>query len=178
MVQYASREELGAYLQQEIDNSTADIVLQLSSGAFSEAANTWFAAQTATYVTLGTPATAIRLPYRPVTAVSAVRINGLVVTGYTLIRNVLYRQMGFGTSWTVPPDKVEIDLTHGYTSVPDDVKAAVLETAASAYQQAVGNVQSEKIDDYWVTYAEGGGGLHLTSDARTLAMSYCGTWVA
>lgn len=178
MVQYATAVELAGYLQQDLDTYTADLVLTLASGAFSEAAGTWFAAQAATYTTLGTVRTAIRLPYRPVTAVSAVRINGVTVTGYTLIKNVVYRAVGFGTSYTLVPDKVDIDLTHGYTSVPDDAKAAVLETAAAAYLQSNASVASERIDDYAVTFVDGGGGIQLTAMARNVAMSYCGTWAA
>lgn len=176
MVQYATDLELAGYLQQDVDTYTANLVLSLASGAFSEAANTWFAAQSATFTTLGTLCTAIHLPYRPVTAVSAVRINGAVVTGYTLIKNTVYRSVGFGTSYTLVPDKVEIDLTHGYTTVPDDVKAAVLETAAAGYLQSNATVASERIDDYAVTFVDGGGGVQLTATARETARAYCGTW--
>jgi hypothetical protein len=178
VVQYATAVELAGYLQQDVDTYTANLVLTLASGAFSEAAGTWFAAQSATYTTLGTLRTAIRLPYRPVTAVSAIRINGAVITGYTLIRNVVYRATGFGTSYTLIPDKVEIDLTHGYTSVPDDAKSAVLDTAAAAYLQSNATVASERIDDYAVSFVDGGGGIQLTASAREIAVTYCGTWAA
>jgi hypothetical protein len=176
VVQYATAVELAGYLQQDLDTYTAEQVLTLASGTFSETANTWFAAQTATYTTLGTLSRSIRLPFRPVTAVTAVRINGVAVTGYTLIKNVVYRPTGFGTPYTLVPDTVQIDLTHGYTTVPDDVKAAVLETAAAAYLQANSTVVSERIDDYAVTYADGGAGVQLTKAARSVARSYSGTW--
>lgn len=178
MVQYATATELAGYLQQDVDTYTADLVLALASGAFSEVAGTWFAAQTVTYVRLGTTFTSIRLPYRPVTAVSQIRINGVVVTGYTLIKNVVYRAVGFGSPYTLVPDKVEVDLTHGYTSVPDDVKSAVLETAAAGYLQSNATVASERIDDYAVTFTDSGGGVQLTANAREIAQSYCGTWAA
>lgn len=176
MAQYATAIELAGYLQQDVDTYTANQVLTLASGAFSEAACTWFEAQSTTFVTLGTLRRAIPLPFRPVTAVTAMRINAVVVTGYTLIKNTVYRPVGFGTPYLLTPDKVEIDLTHGYTSVPDDVKSAVLETAASGYLQSNGTVVSERIDDYAVTFGTSGGGVQLTSSARELAMSYRGTW--
>jgi hypothetical protein len=176
VVQYATAVELAGYLQQDVDTYTANLVLSLASGSFSETAGTWFTAQTATFTTLGTLCRSIRLPFRPVTAISAIRINGVTVTGYTLIKNTVYRPVGFGTPYTLVPDKVEIDLTHGYTSVPDDVKAAVLETAAAGYLQANATVLSERIDDYAVTFAPGGAGVQLTPAARDVAMSYCGTW--
>lgn len=178
MVQYATAAELAGYLQQDVDTYTANQALTLASGQFSQAACTWFAATTATFTTTGTTCTAILLPFRPVTAVSAVRINGVTVTGSTLIKNTLYRPAGFGTGCAVPPDSVEVDLTHGYTSVPDDVKAAVIETAAAAYQTPVGALIAERIDDYEVRYAAAGGGVQLTPSALKLAEQYRGTFAA
>ena len=178
MVQYATASELAGYLQQDVDTYTANQALTLASSQFSQAACTWFAATSATYTTLGTPSVSIRLPFQPVTAVSAVRINGSTVTGYTLIKDTLYRASGFGTSCAIPPDKVEIDLTYGYTSVPDDVKAAVIETAAAAYSVPVSAVTSEAIDDYQVRYSAAGGGVQLTASALKLAEQYRGTLAA
>lgn len=178
MVQYATATELAGYLQEDVDTYTATQVLTLASGQFSQAACTWFAATSATYVTMGTRCTAIALPFRPVTAVTAVRINGVSVTGFTLVKNTVYRVTGFGTSCVIPPDEIEIDLTHGYTSVPDDVKAAVLETAAAAYSVPVAAVVGESIDDYQVRYSASGGGVQLTQSARALAEQYRGSLIA
>ena len=44
-----------------------------------------------------------------------------------------------------------MDLTYGQTSVPDDVKLAVLEIAAAAYEHP-SSAMSETIDDYTVRY--------------------------
>lgn len=172
MVMYATAAELASYLQQDLDTSTATLVLTLASGRFSTAARTWWAPQAVTYQQVGTYATRLVLPFDPVTAVSAVRINGVAVTGFTLIGNTLYRSAGFGTPRADPPDRLEVDLTHGYTAATDDVKAAVLDTAAQAYQIPVGAVVGESIDDYAVRYATTGGGLQLTSSAADLATSY------
>lgn len=178
MVQYATAVELAGYMQQDVDTSTANQVLTLASGQFSQAACTWFAATSATYTTLGTACTSVLLPFRPVTAVSAVRINGATVTGWTLIKNTLYRPAGFGTSCAIPPDKVEIDLTHGYSAPTDDVKAAVLETAATAYTVPVGGILGERIDDYEIRVAAADGGVQLTQFAADLAKQYRGTFAA
>jgi hypothetical protein len=178
VVQYATATELAGYLQQDLDTYTATQVLTLASGQFSQAACTWFASTSATYATTGTPCVSIPLPFRPVTAVSAVRINNVAVTGFTLVKNTVYRAAGFGTSCAIPPDEVEIDLTHGYATVPDDVKAAVLETAAAAYSVPVSAVIGETIDDYSIRYSAAGGGVQLTSAARTLAEQYRGSLIA
>lgn len=178
MAQYATPSELASYLQQDLDASTANLVLTLASGQFSQAADTWWSAQAVTYTRVGTLATRITLPFHPVTAVSAVRLNTVVITGYTLIKNALYRSSGFGTPYADPPDKLEVDLTHGYTTVPDDVKAAVLDMAAQAYATPVSAVSSESIDDYAVRYSAGAGGVQLTPFAANLAEMYRGLLAA
>lgn len=151
MVQYATASELAAYLQADLDTSSANQSLTLASGEFSAAADTWFASQSTTYTTTGTRATNVILPFKPIIAVSEVRLNSDVITGYTLIGQVLYRAAGFGTYTPTVPDLLEVDLTYGYTSVPDDVKLAVLEIAASMYENPTAAV-SERIDDYTVRY--------------------------
>lgn len=178
MVMYATPTELAGFLQKDLDTYSATQVLTLASGLFSQAADTWWSPQSVTYTRAGTRLTALTLPFLPVTAVSAVRINGVAVTDFTLIDGTLYRAAGFGLSWIVPPDLLEIDLTHGYAAATDDVKSAVLETAAQAYDIPVGAVVAESIDDYAVKYATTGGGLQLTASARDLALSYRGALVA
>lgn len=178
MVQYATDVELAGKLQKDLDTYSANQVLTLASGLFSKAADTWWSPQSVTYTRAGTRLTALPLPFLPVTAVSAVRINGVAVTDFTLIDGTLYRANGFGISWAIPPDKLEIDLTHGYSAPTDDVKAEVLDVAAQAYDIPVGAVIGESIDDYAIRYATSGGGLQLTKSAADLAASYRGTLVA
>lgn len=174
MVQYATPSELASYLQQDVDTASALLALTTASAEFSSAADTWFASQSTTYVTTGTRATGIWLPFNPVIAVSAVRINTVVVTGHTLIGQRLYRTAGFGTYSQSTPDLLEIDLTYGFTTVPDDVKLAVLEMASVAYDNPTGDM-SESIDDYTVRYA----GTPITPGRpwRDVAAAYRGTLI-
>jgi hypothetical protein len=177
MVQYATAAQLAGYLQKEVDTFSADQVLQIASALFSAEADTMWAATNVTWSTRGGPRRCIELPFRPVTAVSAVRLNGVTIAGWTLRLNALYRDAGFGSWLAFPPDQVDVDLTHGETTVPDDVKGAVLDTAAQAYDIPVGAVVSESIDDYAVRYAKSGG-LQLTEMAVSLAVGYRGTFAA
>lgn len=180
MALYATPTELASYLQQDVDTSTATLVLTIASGQFSLAADTQFQSTAATYTAFGTWYTNIVLPFRPIIAVQAVRISGVTVTGYTLVRNVLYRAAGFGLGtqyYAAPPDSVQVDLTHGYTAVPDDVKAAVLDMAAQAYTVPVAALIQESIDDYAVRYTNAGG-AQLTPYAQSVAALYRGTLVA
>lgn len=178
MVQYATADELAGKLQKDLDTYSANQVLTLASSMFSLEADTWFAPTTATYTVLGTLARGIYLPFRPVISVTQVRINGVVITDWTLIKRTVWRVVGFGNPWNIPPDQVDIDLTHGWAAPPDDVKAQVLDVAGQAYEIPVGAVVGENIDDYAVKYATTGGGLQLTASARALAQMYRGTIAA
>jgi hypothetical protein len=155
MALYATAVELAGFLQKDLDTYSATQALTLASGDFAVAADTAFSATTVTWPVQGGPGTDVQIPYRPVTAVSQVRLNGVVITGWTLRLNALWRSAGFGTWSAFPPDLLEVDLTYGYTAVPDAVKLAVLEIAGGIYNHPDVNAQSEKIDDYSVTYYTG-----------------------
>jgi hypothetical protein len=181
VVQYATAVELAGYMQQDVDTYTANLVLTTSSQMFSTAAETWFAPTTATYQFVADGCRTVRLPFSPITAISAVRIAGVTVSAsdYTLVRDVLYRKTStFGTPCKFPPDLGEVDLTHGFATPGDDVKGAVLETAAAAYSVPVAAVLGESIDDYQVKYSAAGGGVQLTASALSLAQSYRGVFAA
>lgn len=179
---YATAAELASYLEQDVDTSTATLALQTASQLFSTRANTMFAATTVTYQVEGFGYRQLRLPFRPVTAISAVRVintaGTTVITDYVRIKNILYRLAGFGTPGAFPPDLVEVDLTHGLVPCPDDVKGAVLETAGAAYSSPDVTVKSESIDDYTVSSAANSGGVMLTPAAEKLADLYRGTFAA
>ena len=175
MAPYATRAELASYLQQDVDNASADLALAGATATFVDAADTAFAPTTATYSTLGAFVSELELPYRYVTAVSAVRLNGNLITGWSLVNGVLYRAAGFGNDYVFPPQLLEVDLTYGKTAVPDDVKLAVLEIAAGVYHNPTG-VASESIDDYTVRY--NGTPIHPGRPWRDVAASYRGILIA
>lgn len=169
MVQYATPEDLASYIQSDVDTSTAVLLLELASAEFDQEADTTFTATTATWSEPGTGSRILEVPWRPIIAVTQVRVAGVIVTDYTRIKQNFYRSAGWGTWGAFPPDLVEIDLTYGYSTVPDEVKGAVLETAAAAYQQPASSVAAESIDDYRVRYNAGTGGVQLTANALKLA---------
>jgi len=175
---YATPSELASFLKEDVDTSTATLALQVASELFAKAAHTRWESTATTYSQPGVNAFEIVLPFAPVIAVSAVRIAGVAVTDYTVIAGAVYRRLAFGNWWRFPPDLVEVDYTHGYTSVPDDVKGAVLETAATAYISPVASIVSESIDDYAVKSAPNIGGIMLTPSAASLAAFYAGVLVA
>lgn len=174
MAMYATAAELQTYMGETLDTDRAELVLTLASAAFAQAAGVPFTATTVTYARAGSTAASLVLPFRQVSAVSEVRVNGVAVTGWSLVGGVLYRAAGFGSDVAFPPDNVAVDLTFGYASASDDVKAAVLDTAAQAYNNPVSSVLQESVDDYSVRFAASGGGVRLTPAADELARSYRG----
>lgn len=182
-VMYASVADLASYLQKDIDTATATLNLQTASQLFSTRAGTMFLPTTLTYQTQALGYRQLQLPFRPVTAVSAVRIvsytTGVTttITDYARIKTVLYRLIGFGVPGVFPPDMIEVDLTHGFAAVPDDVRGAVLETAATAYEAPDVTTAAESIDDYSMK-STGNQGLMLTASATKLADLYRGTLAA
>jgi hypothetical protein len=180
---YATVAELASFLKQDVDTSTATLALQVTSQLFSTRANTMFAPTTVTYQFEALGQRQLFLPFRPVTAISAVRIinqfsGTLTITDYTRIKSVLYRLIGFGVPGMFPPDMGEIDLTHGYAAPGDDVKGAILESAGASYMSPDITVAQESIDDYVIKSTPNLGGVSLSPAAKMLADMYRGTIAA
>jgi hypothetical protein len=175
MTSYATLDDLASFLQKTIDNSTGQLALDTASELFAREAATWFAPTSTTFQIPGTGWTELYLPFRPIISVSAVRIAGVTVTDYSRIKFILYRLQGWGIPGRYPPDLVEVDLIHGYAAAPNDVRGAVLETAATAYQAPDNTTASESIDDYTIKFTNIGG-MMLSPSAMDLAARYRGTW--
>mgnify|MGYP003389885387 CR=1 FL=1 len=170
MVQLATPADLASYLQQALDASTANLVLDIASADFEAEADTKFSSTATTYTVEGVGQRCISLPRLPVIAVQSVTVDGVVVTDYVRIGPNLYRIVGFG-GYSVYPAAVVVSYTHGYTAVPDDVRGAVLESAAQAYSNPDLAVR-EQIDDYVVQRVSGAGGIGLTATAAKVAHRY------
>ena len=151
MAMYATPTELAGYLQQDLDTYTATQALTLASAEFNRAADTAFTPTNVTWTTDVWGHLTVELPFYPVTAVSAVRVNGVTATGWSLRNGRIWRPSGFGFPYSWQLDVLEVDLTYGYASVPDDVKLAVLEIAAANYEHPSTAI-SEQIDDYRTQY--------------------------
>lgn len=115
----------------------------------------------------------LTLPEWPVTAVSAVKLNGTTITGWQwdglrgIRRNALpvdshvqdhdvdRRQgasmCGAKGSWGGPGNVVEVTSTHGWATIPADIAAICEGMSASAFATPIG-VRSEQLGSYAVTY--------------------------
>ncbi len=123
------------------------------------------------------------LPELPVNQIDSVFVDGtaLDANGYALAENgILMRKFGV---WTEGARNIEIVYTHGYATIPDDLKGVCYRSAARIFQAQlkaakvdhVGDVKSISVGDYSISFgSEGGsdgesqGGI---SAARTLLVS-------
>ena len=109
-------------------------------------------------------------PQRPVTAVSSVALPD----AGALTVDVDYEWDGLNNwiqLYTLWESTATVTYTAGYSTVPDAVKAVVLSIAGRLYNNAL-SVQSERIDDYAVTYGAGSPGLGVTNYERLILAEY------
>jgi hypothetical protein len=152
-------EDLQAWLQDPgLDPATAAVALAAASGVVRGRTGQDFTAVVADTVVLdGMEDQWLTLPQRPVTAVTAVAINGVTqgALSWWLSGSRLYRWRGWNralvssasTAFGLAPTLITVTYDHGYDEIPDDVKGAVLAIAADIVTNPAGLV-SENIDDY------------------------------
>lgn len=126
----------------------------------------------------------LRLPQRPVTAVSAVtNVDGDAVS-YTWDHGSVVHLGGYGyplNSFEVEPFRnrrpyLDVTYTHGYATVPADIIAVVCQIAGRAYGRALEDtgLQSESIAGYSYSLgaAAAAGGLGMLNDERAVLDRY------
>lgn len=100
------------------------------------------------------------LPELPVTAVASVVENGVTLAAEDYVLGpfgILHR---IGAYWYPGIQKVTVTYSHGYATVPDDLKSVCVRAAARAYQAGlraaalggVTGIQAQSIGDYSVQY--------------------------
>lgn len=126
---------------------------------------------------------AIRLPQRPVTAVTAVEnIDGDPVS-FTWDHGTLVNLGGYGylNSFEVEPFRnrrpyLDVTYTHGYETIPADIVAVVCQIAGRAYGRQLedAGMQSESIVGYSYSLgvAAAAGGLGMLNDERAVLDRY------
>lgn len=173
MAQFATAEELAALLRTTFDASEsvqADSILTLASGVVQgHLRQTVRQVVGDVLVRRGTWDTRFRLPERPVTAVSVVSIGGTALTAddWYLQGDELVRTVG----WGGPSVEVSVTYTHGYATIPDDIKAVVLQSAVRAWSNPSGIAQ-ESLEGYSITYARGNSGVVLFESEKAILDRY------
>ncbi|NUP36018.1 MAG: hypothetical protein HOY76_03085 [Streptomyces sp.] len=109
------------------------------------------------------------LPQRPVVSVSQVRVNTLVLQDWVLSSDRLLRTGGWrrlpGTATYPDPGLVEVTYTHGWSEIPDEVRAVCLDLASMTVSNPTG-LRSVAIDDYSRTFAAETLGAGALSEAH------------
>jgi hypothetical protein len=142
------------------DAALANEMLAVASAAVRGAAGSPISETTSTITYSGwLTSRYLGLVGQPVTAVSAVTINGAPVSDWRLADGRLWRPCGWGVD--NGPAEVIVTQTHGLPVVPRDLvdlvcafAGAGIAAAAEGFASSVGKV-AERIGDYSVTYAEG-----------------------
>ncbi|GAA0989233.1 hypothetical protein Q7689_09780 [Nocardiopsis tropica] len=148
----------------EAEEPLMEAYLGAASAAIRQAAGVPIAETTSTVTLEGASAERLSLPGPPVTAVEAVSLDGEAVADWRLASHALWRAAGWAPGHG--PSAVEVTYTHGLPEVPADIVMLVCRIAATtllAYRAeadglglAAGDVRSERIGDYSVTYGGDG----------------------
>lgn len=162
--QLATPEQLASALQQDLDTATANVWVNAATAVVQEAAGGQRILQvTGDVITLtGTTDSWLPLPQLPVTAVTAVLLDGDALTvGAPGSGGLTYRRRGSrlwrGSGWQQyrgEPSEITVTYTHGYAPGAQGLelaRSAVLGLARAAYANASGATR-EQSDDYQVAY--------------------------
>jgi hypothetical protein len=151
---------------------TVNVFLDVASALVRDAAGSPISETTSTVALEGVPDPRLFLPGPPIRSVSAVLVDGQAVTGWKLASGALFGAAG----WSSGPDPSEVTVTyvHGLPTVPADIVDLVCRLVGQelvSFRSGEGAtsraVQSERIGDYQVTYADTESGtMSLTSFQR------------
>lgn len=173
MAGFFTRAELASWIQQDVDNSTADLLIEGSAAVIRREVRQTLDLVVGDTVTIKAhDGITLVLPQRPVVAVTSVTLAGVLLPGTdyefdadtgrlrwiwrkaTTVIPAVYR------CWPEGADVVVV-YTHGYATIPADIKDLALELSQTVYTNP-NQVTSETLRDYSVTYAgSGGGGAQL-----------------
>jgi hypothetical protein len=156
----ATAEDLRGLLDEDaqgISDSKAAIVLKLATGAVQGAARQDLVLRLGDSVRLmGTTESWFTLPQRPVSAVTSVAVEGVIVTDYKWFDSRLWRRCGWGAARSDEPSVVEVTYSHGYEDTDPKLQFAQSIALALAVRW-VNNPDSAvgmSIDDFTRQYSQ------------------------
>jgi hypothetical protein len=165
MAAFCEIADLEAFLQVSIGtpNASAEAAIAAASAAIQNYTRQRIEQVASDVLTLTVEAhrSVILLPEQPVTAVASVVEDGTALTVGTDYRwtsaGLLVRQ---SRVWNSGWQEVVITYTHGYATIPDDLKGVCIRAAAREYQAGlraaaaggIAGIQSEQLPDYSVSF--------------------------
>lgn len=181
---FATEAELETYLGASVTTDQATLLLNIATGLIQNETGQTLSAVAGDEIELrGNWTDRLWLPQRPVTAVSAITVDGIAAPAgdYTWtpdgcvtidcesqIINAGNRR-GY---WGGPGIIVAVTYSHGFTVIPDDIKGVCLALAARIQSAPNGGaVASESLGAYSVTYSREFSGM-LTADEKKILKRY------
>lgn len=152
--QLATPSDLASWLQQDLDASTATLLVECATGVVQGVTGQRLVRLTTTPTLPGVCSQWLNLPQWPVVSVATVVLDGVTITDWRKNGVRLWRAAGWQPS-LVQPVEVAVTYTHGYLSTDQYLQAArgaVLSLCAPFYSNPDG-AGSVKIDDYAATFA-------------------------
>lgn len=143
MAALANPTELAGFLQQDLDTYAATQALDIASQNIRTACGWSISQETVTAQEFdGAGSQSIFINTLNLTAVSSVVADGatLTSTDYRFYRYGWLRRVY--ACWPCFPKLVTVSYTHGYATVPDDVKGACLVLAGAKYETPGGRLRS------------------------------------
>lgn len=188
---FATEAELEAYTGVSIDTTRAELLLDLATGAIRAYTGQTISQATSTAITIpGNYTERLDLPERPASAPTLVKLGDTTLTEDTeyvfdgrwslfrgtaavglFVANLPESFLTGYSDWGGPQTPITITYTHGFATIPDDVKGVCLALAARSLQSPDG-VNSESVGSYSVSYSRTGGAVSLLDEERALLDRY------
>lgn len=137
---FATSADVATYLRRGFDaegTAAADLALDIATQMIKSYTEQQITQATETYTFLATSRNVLLLPELPVTAVASV-----VYDGATLVVEEDYTWTRYGLVTKVAGDwssgTVAVTYTHGYATVPDDIRGVCIEVAKRAIENPAG----------------------------------------
>lgn len=179
--QLATSADLNALLQTTVPTATATLLLELATGVIQAAVGQRVVDATDTaLIDVDAETVWLDLPQYPVRSVSAVVLDGVTITDWSLRKQRLWRATGWLSSLS-PPSQAAVTSAHGFLAGAQQLQLGrnmCLSLAAAGYGNPSGKTM-EAIDDYRVGYSEALSRMQLTDPMTQALMKAYGrsAWV-
>lgn len=156
---FATVEDLATFLGTDFsaaESATATQNLEIATQVIKDYTGQVLEAEAADAITLdGNGESLLQLPEAPVTAVTSVTLNGILLTeatDYAWYASGLLEKLhgGWGSKW----QSIDVVYSHGYAAIPDAVKGVCLAMAGRLMERPV-PIEEESIGAYSVSYSAG-----------------------
>lgn len=155
MAAFATIPELQAFMGEDFDAARADLAelaLDLATGAIRNFTGQHIELVIDDTVTLdGTGRSVLFLPETPVTEVTSITVAGTALAYVSGNYEFTWTPAGMvgrrGVSWGTEPQSIVVVYSHGYATIPDDVRSVCLSVAARGMSNPLG-LRSESVGSY------------------------------